>query len=275
MPPVEAPVSVKGDVWVLGSHRIMCGDATSKENVEKLLNGVQPNLMVTDPPYGVDYDPSWRADAGVNKNKDKMGKVENDDRTDWTEAWELFSGDVLYVWHSGLHASEVQASLEDAGFELRSQIMWAKDRLALSRGHYHWQHEPCWYAVRKGSAASWGGDRKQTTLWNIKSRDDGGHGPGTQKPVECMRRPIENNSSVGQRCMSRFLDPAPPSSRLGLSVGLAWQWRLVRSTLTSLFAGGRSSLARRHYSKAMESRLKKSKENVSRLQHEREAKLQG
>src|SRR5260370_39551726 len=80
---------------------------------------------------------------------------------------------------------------------MRAQIIWAKDRFALSRGHYHWQHEPCWYAVRGVAAANWSGDRKQSTLWNINAREDDGHGHGTQKPVECMRRPIENNSSPG------------------------------------------------------------------------------
>jgi DNA modification methylase len=92
--------------------------------------------------------------------------------------------------------------LEASGFEVRSQIVWAKDRFALSRGHYHWQHEPCWYAVR--GTADWHGDRKQTTLWSIPARDDAGHGHGTQKPVECMRRPILNNSSPGQAIYEPF-----------------------------------------------------------------------
>ncbi|WP_029586691.1 DNA methyltransferase, partial [Bradyrhizobium sp. URHD0069] len=104
----------------------------------------------------------------------------------------------------GRHTSEVQQSLAASGFDMRSQIIWAKDRFALSRGHYHWQHEPCWYAVRGTAGANWSGDRKQSTLWNINSRDDDGHGHGTQKPVECMRRPIENNSSPGQAVYEPF-----------------------------------------------------------------------
>jgi DNA modification methylase len=87
---------------------------------------------------------------------------------------------------------------------MRAQIIWAKDRFALSRGHYHWQHEPCWYAVRGTSGAHWTGDRKQSTVWAIPARDDDGHGHGTQKPVECMRRPIENNSSPGQAVYEPF-----------------------------------------------------------------------
>lgn len=198
------PVTVPGDVWVLGSHRIRCGDSTSATDVEALLAGVKPHLMVTDPPYGVKYDPKWRADAGVNHNKNKMGKVLNDDKADWREAWALFPGDVAYVWHAGLFAGVVAESLEACSFKLRSQIIWSKDRFALSRGDYHWQHEPCWYAVRDKATGHWAGDRKQATLWVIKAREDSGVGHGTQKPVECMRRPIENNSSPGQAVYEPF-----------------------------------------------------------------------
>jgi DNA modification methylase len=199
--PVE-PVSVAGELWVLGRHRLLCGDSTSPDDVERVLDGVSPHLMVTDPPYGVEYDPAWRKRAGVNLNKNKLGKVANDNRADWREAWALFPGTVAYVWHAGRHSSAVQDSLEATGFQVRAQIIWAKDRFALSRGHYHWQHEPCWYAAR--GTASWHGDRKQTTLWHINAREDGGHGHGTQKPVECMRRPIENNSSAGQAVYEPF-----------------------------------------------------------------------
>jgi DNA modification methylase len=109
----------------------------------------------------------------------------------------------MYVWHAGRYAATVQQSIEACGFEVRSQIIWAKDRFALSRGNYHWQHEPCWYAVRNN--AHWNGDRSQSTLWQIKAREDDGHGHGTQKPVECMRRPILNNSNPGQVVYDPFL----------------------------------------------------------------------
>jgi DNA modification methylase len=197
------PVSAPSDVWLMGRHRLLCGDSTAADHVAKVLGGVQPHLMVTDPPYGVDYDPAWRAEAGVKLNEERLGKVANDDRADWREAWALFPGSVAYVWHAGRYASTVQDSLSAVGFDVRAQIIWAKDRFALSRGHYHWQHEPCWYAVRQG-ASNWTGDRKQSTLWQIPAREGPGFEHGTQKPVECMKRPIENNSSPGQAVYEPF-----------------------------------------------------------------------
>ncbi len=201
-PPAE-PVSKPGDVWVLGRHRLLCGDSTSADDVEKLLAGILPHLMVTDPPYGVAYDPAWRNDALSGQKTKRTGVVLNDDRADWREAWELFPGEVAYVWHGALHAATVAESLVACGFAIRSQIIWAKERLVLSRGNYHWIHEPCWYAVK--GKAHWNGDRKQVTVWNIPSRgQDADTIHGTQKPVECMKRPMENNSSPGQAVYEPF-----------------------------------------------------------------------
>lgn len=204
--PPAVPAAQAGDVWLLGAHRLTCGDSTDKPAVERLLAGARPNLMVTDPPYGVDYDPEWRAERGVNKNRAKMGKVANDDRADWSEAWALFPGKVAYVWCASMHNSTVIASLESVGLMRRSHIIWAKDRFTLGRGDYHWQHEPCWYAVRAKGKGHWAGDRKQTTLWQIANKDqDATTVHGTQKPVECMRRPILNNSSPGQAVYEPFM----------------------------------------------------------------------
>jgi DNA modification methylase len=155
----------------------------------------------------VDYDPAWRNQAGLSSTQ-RTGKVLNDHRADWREAWALFPGDVAYVWHGALHATTVAESLVACGFEIRAQIIWAKERLVMGRGHYHWQHEPCWYAVRTGAKGHWAGDRKQTTLWSIPTRAqdqrDQATVHGTQKPVECMRRPIVNNSSPGQAIYEPF-----------------------------------------------------------------------
>jgi DNA modification methylase len=225
------PVSVLGDVWLLGRHRIVCGDCTDADVVATCLDGAKPHLMVTDPPYGVKYDPNWRNEAdrkgGGKIGARATGVVLNDDRADWREAWALFPGKVAYIWHAGLFAHTVVDSLAACKFGIRAQIVWVKTRHVLSRGHYHPQHEPClyavaqdatddgWadrydaehavaaYAVKDGSPAAWRGGRKQSTVWFIEHiKSDTGH--GTQKPVECMRRPIENNSAPGQEVYEPF-----------------------------------------------------------------------
>jgi DNA modification methylase len=201
--PVD-PVAKPGDVWLLGKHRLVCGDSTDADTVAKALNGVSPHLMVTDPPYGVQYDPAWREKAGVAASGTAKGKVLNDDKADWREAWALFPGDVAYVWHAGLYAGVVGDSLTACDFQLRSQIIWSKSHAPLSRGNYHWRHEPCWYAVKKGANGHWAGDRKQNTVWDISKPQKNETGHGTQKPVECMKIPIENNSSPGQAVYEPF-----------------------------------------------------------------------
>ena len=201
----SSPVARPGDVWLLGAHRIACGDSTDAAAGAAARADAAPLLMVTDPPYGVDYDPSWRARAGVNDSRNKLDRVENDHRIDWREAWRQFHGNVAYVWHAGMHAAAVADSLQSVGFQVRAQLIWSKERFALSRGHYHWQHEPCWYAVRKGRTAGWKGDRRQSTIWSIASRDPESSPHPTQKPVECMRRPIENNSAPGDAVYEPFL----------------------------------------------------------------------
>ena len=115
-----------------------------------------------------------------------MGLVTNDDRDDWREAWALFPGDVAYVWYGSIHGSVVEDSLRAAGFVLRSQIVWVKSNLIISRGHYHWQHETCWYVVRRGRTAHWAGDHKQSTVWQLTHMvSETGH--GTQKPPSLGR----------------------------------------------------------------------------------------
>lgn len=218
--PAEAKsaVSHDGDLWILGDHRLICGSSTDIDTVHKLLAGEKPHLMITDPPYGVNYDPAWRSQIH-NSPSLRTGRVLNDDEADWHEAWALFPGDVAYVWHASIHSETVAKSLRACGFSIRSQIIWAKPRFALSRGDYHWQHEcclyalredngncpempgycpgydSCWYAIREGEKSHWQGSRSESTLWSIEFKDqDTTTTHGTQKPVECMRRPMLNNS---------------------------------------------------------------------------------
>lgn len=210
-PPVD-PVTQPGDVWIMGKHRIVCGSSTVETDVAKCLNGVEPHLMVTDPPYGVEYDANWRNEAARKSEgmgnraigAGAVGKVLNDDRADWSEAWALFPGDVAYVWCSDRNTHIVAESLLANDLNIRAQIIWAKNQFVIGRGDYHPQHEPCWYAVRKNRKGHYNGGRKQTTVWNIDKPRKSETGHSTQKPVECMRRPVVNNSSPGQAIYEPF-----------------------------------------------------------------------
>ena len=215
---VSNPVSQSGDLWLLGEHRLICGSCTDPETVSKLLDGSRPHIMVTDPPYGVNYNPEWRSQVHDSPSL-RTGRVLNDDIADWREAWRLFPGDVAYIWHASIHGETVAESLRSCGFNIRAQIIWAKPKFALSRGDYHWQHEccayalrddeefagyydgygSCWYAVREKAKSHWQGSRSESTLWSIDySNQDAQTNHGTQKPVECMRRPMLNNSAPGE-----------------------------------------------------------------------------
>ena len=202
------PKAKLGDVYILGNHRLMCGDSTNPQHVDKLLNGANPILMVTDPPYGVNYNPEWREE--IDKGDRNTGKVLNDDRYDWSDAYSLFTGDVAYVWHPASYTQRFAESIENNGLNLINLIIWNKQHLVLSRGDYHNKHEPLWYAVRKGQKHNWQGRRDQTTVWDIDNNNYGAKakeeqtGHGTQKPLECMLRPILNNSKKGQSVYDPF-----------------------------------------------------------------------
>jgi hypothetical protein len=209
-PPQQA-VTRLGDRWRCGEHAVLCADATSQEGVQRLLGTVRPVLMATDPPYGVAYDPKWRERAGLGRQR-QVGTIPNDHQADWTKAWQLFDGDVAYVWHAGVHAAEVASGLEATGLRIRAQVIWVKQHFALGRGDFHWQHEPCWYAVREGKSSHWSGKRTQSTVWQVPnlnpiggSRDEAATGHSAQKPVELMRRPILNNTRRGQIVYDPFL----------------------------------------------------------------------
>lgn len=189
----------EGDIWQLGNHRLMVGDSTDAGSVSILLNNEIPILMSTDPPYGVKLDQSWRDKAiGGNNNSNT---IKNDDIADWTESYKLFPGNIIYVWHAPTFTDIVKQNISECEFDVRQMIIWNKSALVLGRNHYHWKHESCWYAVRKGKDANWVGDRKQTTVWDATapnrsdsgSKDDKTNHP-SQKPIILSEIPILNHT---------------------------------------------------------------------------------
>jgi len=198
--PRETAVTKLGDLWEMEGHMLICGDATNPAAVSTLLVGEVPDIIVTDPPYGVEYDAEWRKKLDLDDAEytGDGSQIQNDNRVDWRGAYGLVNAPIIYVWHAGQLAAPVAASIEACDYEIRSQIIWVKDSLIIGRGNYHPAHEPCWYAVKKGAKANWKGGRKKCTTWFIKSvvqKDRIGH--PTQKPVGAMARPILNHTDLG------------------------------------------------------------------------------
>jgi len=225
-PPLpESPVSRAGDLWLLGPHRVLCGDATSADDVARLLGERKPRLMVTDPPYGIELDSEWRDRAGLNgcgpaepsyMKKRTTGHTETsisgDTRADWSDAYALVpSLEVAYVWHASTFTREVLDGLLRIGFLHHQQIIWNKGRTVLTRTHYWFQHEPCWY-VRKKNAPWFGKAGQNSTIWDSPSpkfimggSEEAKFDHPTQKPVELMRRPILNHTKRGELVYEPFL----------------------------------------------------------------------
>jgi len=229
-PPLpDHPVSRPGDLWLCGNpphqHRILCGDATSPKAVARLLGGRNPILLVTDPPYGIELDSEWRDRAGLNgcgaaepsyMKQRTAGHTETtisgDTRADWSEAFALVpSLQVAYVWHASVFTCEVLAGLLRIGFLYPQQIIWNKGRTVLTRTHYWYQHEPCWY-VRKQNAPWYGKAGDNSTIWESPSpkfimsgSDEEKFDHPTQKPIELMRRPILNHTRRKELVYDPFL----------------------------------------------------------------------
>jgi len=225
-PPLpDEAVSQPGDLWLCGEHRVLCGDSTSQEAVARLLGDRQPFLMVTDPPYGIELDSEWRDRAGLNGCGDAQASymknrteghtntsISSDTRADWSDAFALVpSLQVAYVWHASKFTREVLDGLLRIGFLHHQQIIWNKQRTVLTRTHYWFQHEPCWY-VRKKNAPWFGKAGENSTIWDSPSpkfimggSDETKYDHPTQKPVALMRRPILNHTKRGELVYEPFL----------------------------------------------------------------------
>ena len=221
----EEPASRVGDLFILGNHRLICGDCTQPDVVARLFGDAKPFLLITDPPYGIELDSEWRDRAGLNGHgaaepsymkRRTAGHTETtisgDTRADWSEAFALVpSLEVAYVWHASVFAREVLDGLMRIGFLYPQQLIWNKGRTVLTRTHYWYQHEPCAY-VRKVNAPWYGKAGENSTVWDSPSPKFimGGSAEQkwdhpTRKPMALMTKPILNHTLPGEAVYDCFL----------------------------------------------------------------------
>jgi len=191
---IAEPITKLGDIWELGNHRLMCGDSTDKETVEKLMGGMKADLYLTDPPYNVNY---------VGKTKDAL-TIENDSMADdefrcflggaFTAADNVMKqGAVFYIWHADSEGYNFRGACHDIGWQVRQCLIWNKNSLVMGRQDYHWKHEPCLYGWKSGASHLWATDRKQTTILNFDRPSKSPDHP-TMKPILLFDYQIQNNT---------------------------------------------------------------------------------
>ncbi len=200
----ERGVTQTGDLWVLGHHRLLCGDATVPADVSRLLGNEAADLVFTDPPYNVDYE--GYTEERLTIHGDRMSAVQFRDFLEKAFAsyrTAVKPGASLYICHPSSWQREFQDALEGAGFEVRCQIVWAKNTFAWGFGRYKFQHEPIFYAHVAGQKDSWYGDKSQSTLWHEKKPAANRLHP-TMKPVELVERALLNSSKSGDSVVDLF-----------------------------------------------------------------------
>ena len=192
----------RGDVWIVGRHRLMCGDATSAEDVARLMDGKKANLIVTDPPYGV----SFKSSSGLTIQNDS---IKNEEFYSFllsafkNMADNLEKGGAAYVFHADTEGLNFRRAFIDAGFHLAGCCIWVKDSLVLGRSDYQWQHEPILYGFLQNGKHPWYSDRKQTTIWNFAKPKRNANHP-TSKPLDLLSYPIGNSSQPNAIVVDTF-----------------------------------------------------------------------
>jgi DNA modification methylase len=200
----EEPKTKLGDIYILGNHRLMCGDSCSVTDMEKLVNGRQVDMWLTDPPYNVAYE---------GKTKDAL-TIKNDSMND--EGFRQFlrdayvtadtvmkAGAVFYIWHADSEGYNFRGAANDAGWKVRQCLIWKKSTMVMGRQDYHWKHEPCLYGWKEGAGHLWATDRKQTTILEFDKPSRNGEHP-TMKPVALFEYQMLNNTKGGDIILDSF-----------------------------------------------------------------------
>lgn len=200
----EEPKTKPGDIWMMGRHRLMCGDSTSMDHLALLTDGQLVDMWLTDPPYNVAYE---------GKTKDAL-KIQNDSMEDdqfrqflrdaYTAADTVMKpGAVFYIWHADSEGYNFRGAAQDAGWKVRQCLIWKKSSMVMGRQDYHWKHEPCLYGWKEGAGHLWAADRKQTTILEFDKPSRNGEHP-TMKPVALFEYQMLNNTKGGDQVLDSF-----------------------------------------------------------------------
>lgn len=192
----EEPISKRGDIWVLGRHRLMCGDSTDAADVALLMDGNKADMLLTDPPYNVDY--TGKA-SELETRKIENDKMEDSAFQDFltsafsNAAENMKAGGVFYIWHADSEGLNFRVACKKAGFQVRQCLIWNKNAMVMGRQDYQWKHEPCLYGWKDGASHLWASDRKQTTVLDFDKPQKNNLHP-TMKPIKLFDYQIKNNT---------------------------------------------------------------------------------
>lgn len=200
----EEPKSMRGDIWQLGRHRLLCGDSTSFEDVDLLMDGEQADLLITDPPYNVDYTGKTKEALKIENDKMDNDSFRQFLRDAYSTADSVMRpGACFYIWHADSEGYNFRGACADIGWKVRQCLIWQKNSMVLGRQDYQWQHEPCLYGWKDGSGHLWNSDRKQTTLLEFKRPTVSKLHP-TMKPIPLFDYQIKNSAKPGDKVLDLF-----------------------------------------------------------------------
>ena len=200
----EVPVTVEGDVWVLGRHRLMCGDSTSIEHMERLCEGQLVDMWITDPPYNVAYEGGTKEKLTIKNDSMSNDAFRQFLRDAYSAADAVMKkGAVFYIWHADSEGYNFRGAASDINWTVRQCLIWKKSSLVLGRQDYQWMHEPCLYGWKDGASHLWASDRKQTTILEFAKPSRNGEHP-TMKPVELFEYQMLNNTKGSDLVLDSF-----------------------------------------------------------------------
>ena len=200
----EEPKARLGQIYQLGRHRLMCGDSTKQEDIDKLMNGTKADMLLTDPPYNVSYQGGTKDKLTIKNDNMKSYEFKKFLVNAFTAANNVMKeGAVFYIWHSDTEGYNFRGACFDVGWKVRQCLIWNKNSMVMGRQDYQWKHEPCLYGWKGGASHLWIADRKQTTVLDFKKPTRNAEHP-TMKPIQLFDYQIQNNTKIGDIVLDQF-----------------------------------------------------------------------